>query len=212
MPSCCKYPPADPGALRCEPLKAADAFVAHAYFPFGSCVHERLCPTFASLSGNSGDFHRLNAFVSQSSIQKQKTVAYSRKCQTSTATPAEPGDLPFGLARTFRLTIFGRMKTERLMPKRMANLARGRAHGSISVIERIWSAVRSIRHAPRCDCRSDLAPELRRFIIQQTTAPPRATFKLSTSAKGCCTDPTKETGPPVSMQNWPCESCRPRMF
>jgi hypothetical protein len=30
-------------------------------------------------------------------VQKQKTVAYSRKCQTSTATPAEPFDLPFGL-------------------------------------------------------------------------------------------------------------------
>src|SRR6202041_1540279 len=109
----CKYPPAEPGAFGCEPLKAADAFVAHAYFPFGSCVHERLCPTFASLSGNSGDFHRLNAFVSQSNIQKQKTVAYSRKCQTSTATPAEPGDLPFGLDRNALRSphfVFGKRK------------------------------------------------------------------------------------------------------
>ncbi len=32
----------------------------------------------------------------------QKTVAYSRKCQTSTATPAKPGDLPLGLALTNR--------------------------------------------------------------------------------------------------------------
>ena len=112
----CKYPPAEPGALRCEPLKAADAFVAHAYFPFGSCVHERLCPTFASLSGNSGDFHRLNAFVSQSNIQKQKTVAYSRKCQTSTATPAEPGELPFGLVlKNQSLCVDGRDAGEELL-------------------------------------------------------------------------------------------------
>jgi hypothetical protein len=69
---------AEPGALRCEPLKAASgAFVAHANFPFGCCAYERLCPTFASLSGNSCDFHLLNAFVSQSNIQKQKTGAYS---------------------------------------------------------------------------------------------------------------------------------------
>jgi hypothetical protein len=90
-----KYPPAKPEALGLEPLKAADGFFAHANFPFGSCACARLCPTFASLSGKSGDFHRLNAFVSQSNIQKQKTGAYSRKCQTSTATPAKPGFLPF---------------------------------------------------------------------------------------------------------------------
>jgi hypothetical protein len=50
-----------------------------------------MLPNKRTLSGKSGDFHRLNSFVSWSIIQKQKTVAYSRKCQTFTATPAETG-------------------------------------------------------------------------------------------------------------------------
>src|SRR6202041_1189865 len=130
----CKYPPAEPGAFGCEPLKAADAFVAHAYFPFGSCVHERLCPTVASHSGNSGDFHRLNAFVSQSNIQKQKTVAYSRKCQTSTATPAEPGELPFGLVlKNQSLCVDGREAGEELLASAevLLGVAFGRVEGLV---------------------------------------------------------------------------------
>jgi hypothetical protein len=80
----CKYPPAEPEALDFEPLKA---------------VRSLLMPT--SLLGlartNDCAQHLHLSFASQSNIQKQKTVAYARKCQTSTATPAEPGDLPFGL-------------------------------------------------------------------------------------------------------------------
>jgi hypothetical protein len=35
--------------------------------------------------------------LSVSNLQKQKTGAYSRKCQTATATPAKPGVLLFGI-------------------------------------------------------------------------------------------------------------------
>jgi hypothetical protein len=44
-----------------------------------------------------GRFSSPRSSVSQSNIQKQKTGAYSRKCQTVTATPAKPGVLPFGI-------------------------------------------------------------------------------------------------------------------
>jgi hypothetical protein len=68
----CKYPPAEPGALRCEPLKAAGAFVAQTYFLFGSCAHERLCLIFASLSGNSSDLHRLNHLCHSPTFKNRK--------------------------------------------------------------------------------------------------------------------------------------------
>jgi hypothetical protein len=45
------------------------------------------------------DLYASGSFAPQSNIQKSKTVAYSRKCQTSTATTAEPGDLPFLIRR-----------------------------------------------------------------------------------------------------------------
>ena len=48
------------------------AFVAHANFPFGSCAYERLCPTFASLSGKSGDFHRLNHLCHSPAFKNRK--------------------------------------------------------------------------------------------------------------------------------------------
>jgi hypothetical protein len=40
--------------------------------PFWSCAYERLCPTFASLSGDSGDFHRLNQLSHSPTFKSRK--------------------------------------------------------------------------------------------------------------------------------------------
>ena len=52
--------------------RRSGAFVAHANFPFGAGAYERLCPTFASLSGKSGDFHRLNHLCHSPTFKNRK--------------------------------------------------------------------------------------------------------------------------------------------
>ena len=89
MSSVSKYPPAEPEALGFEPLKAARSSLMPTSF---WVLHVRtIVPNIRISQRQIGRFSSPPSFVSQSNIQKQKTVAYSRKCQTSTATPAEPG-------------------------------------------------------------------------------------------------------------------------
>ena len=67
-----KFPPVESEDLGFEPLKAA-AFVALANFPFASCAFERLRPTFASPSSNSGDFHRLAHLFHSPTFKNRKS-------------------------------------------------------------------------------------------------------------------------------------------
>ena len=93
-----KYPPAKPEALGFEPLKAAGRFVAHAKFPFGPCAYERLCPTFASLSGKLGDFHRLNHFCHSPTFKISKPWHTPGSVKLLLPPQQNRGVLPFGIA------------------------------------------------------------------------------------------------------------------
>ena len=105
-----KYPPAKPGALGFEPLKAASLPTTPSTGRIGR------------LGGNLGAEQGLLAFpgpvaqtfslvhpgsatlVCLAAHEEASTVGYSCKCQTSTATPAEPGELPLGVSQLFRQT------------------------------------------------------------------------------------------------------------
>jgi hypothetical protein len=100
-----KYPPAEPEALCFEPLKAAACVRCSCQFPFWVLLVRTIVPKIRIPQWQFGRFSSLRSFVSQSNIQKQKTGAYSRKCQTVTATPAKPGALPFGVDPQGRSTI-----------------------------------------------------------------------------------------------------------
>jgi hypothetical protein len=69
-----KDPPAEPEAFGCWPLKGA---LSQPLKSKSNCNDRRVAKQWAS------------------SKQKQQQEAYSRNSQSSTATPAEPGDLPF---------------------------------------------------------------------------------------------------------------------
>src|SRR5580692_8330205 len=60
------------GARSIRQNRSLWAFIAHAYFPFGSSAYERLCPTFASLSGKSGNFHRLTHLCHSPTLKNRK--------------------------------------------------------------------------------------------------------------------------------------------
>ena len=99
-----KYSPAEPGALRFEPLKAAVA-AGHV-----TLIRLIASPTALETTGLGPSRHSRTAHhsprVSRLPISLSKLAnalaahtiplrqAYSWKCQTATAAPAEPGELP----------------------------------------------------------------------------------------------------------------------
>jgi hypothetical protein len=92
----CKYPPAEPEALDFEPLKAVRSLLMPTSLL--GLAHTNDCAQHSHLSAaNRAIFIASIICVTVQHSKTEKTGAYARKCQTSTATPAEPGDLPFGL-------------------------------------------------------------------------------------------------------------------
>ena len=96
-PKLSKYPPAKPGALRLGPLKGArfatfDDDVRRSHTRYGTVGHS---VEFTSQAVRNPPLCRINGrdckgrFLSCEGAAR----AYRRECQTSTATPAKPGDL-----------------------------------------------------------------------------------------------------------------------
>ena len=97
-----KYPPAKPGALGFEPLKAAWTAAYAAPVPHSESHAAKECLTC------EGPRKAQRPFSPRQPKEKDKGVAsrssfranpagshgYCRKCQTATATPAKPGELP----------------------------------------------------------------------------------------------------------------------
>jgi hypothetical protein len=104
-----KYHPAEPGPLRFEPLKAAVA-ASHVTLirliasptalennrSFSRALTNRtsFAPCFASAACVPSPYQSSRALSLHTIPVRQ---AYSWKCQTATATPAEPGELPLHL-------------------------------------------------------------------------------------------------------------------
>jgi hypothetical protein len=102
-----KYPPAEPGALRCEPLKAAVA-ASHVTLIglIASPQHWKqpvLAPSraltnrtsFAPCFASAACVHPpIKARERSRCTRSRSGRSYSWKCQTATATPGEPGELP----------------------------------------------------------------------------------------------------------------------
>src|SRR5271166_3583712 len=94
-----KYPPAKPGALGLGPLKGAhsqplttsheDTLVAGHLITLSGPITVGEEPALAESMGA-----RLQGLVFFVRARRTDARAYRRKCQTSTATPAKPGDLP----------------------------------------------------------------------------------------------------------------------
>src|SRR5208283_320809 len=94
-----KYPPAKPGALRLGPLKGAhsqplttsheDTLVAGHLITLSGPITVGEEPALAQ-----SQWARLQGLVFFVRARRTDARAYRRKCQTSTAPPAKPGDLP----------------------------------------------------------------------------------------------------------------------
>ena len=96
-----KYPPAKPGALRLGPLKGAhfptfdDVPRIQARYLHRDGTLDRAVGIVAPTARNPTSAESIGAPPSVGLLNDSELRrAYRRKCQTSTATPAKPGDLP----------------------------------------------------------------------------------------------------------------------